>query len=529
MIDKARAALAGTAGGYLCGDCPIDRSLLRALGLSAADFGRIVRDAGGEDERIAAAIETRCAANLDLARRWSEALPRRHPSLLFLIDLDEGYATGWVQTIRPVIRFLYGIALGYIHRRWPSRGALITLEMESEAERRRAESLEGAVEQPYRWLTAHNVDLAWKMLFVVVLVGVIFFYIIRFIERIGVVAVIIIAAIFFAYLIYPIVRWLNKRLPLIVAILVLYLALIALVAFGFSYLFPAIASEVTTLTHEWPSIVAKLQAYIATSPLLGHLPAQFRTELEHFPQRIAQWISHQGIGAAGSALQVVIGTAAVIGALIVIPVLAAYLLYDSETIKRFVMGFVPQQHRDGTLTLLSELEQVIGGFIRGQIMVGVSVGILIAVGLYLIHEPYAILLAAIAGAFDLIPYIGPFIAVIPALIIGFVSGGINEAIWVGVVFIIANQAEGHILSPNIVSRTIQLSPSAVVLAILIGGELYGIIGMFIAVPVAGIIRVLLLHVIPGSVSRIAAQPVLTHESRRMAEPTMTEGVGENSE
>jgi predicted PurR-regulated permease PerM len=118
---------------------------------------------------------------------------------------------------------------------------------------------------------------------------------------------------------------------------------------------------------------------------------------------------------------------------------------------------------------------------------------------------------------DLIPYIGPFIAVIPAVIIAFITGGIQEFFYVVIVFIIANQAEGHILAPNIVSRTIQLTPATVMLAVLIGGELYGVIGMFIAVPVAGIMRVLLLHVIPGSVSRAEAKPVLTKDPRDSAE------------
>jgi predicted PurR-regulated permease PerM len=198
-------------------------------------------------------------------------------------------------------------------------------------------------------------------------------------------------------------------------------------------------------------------------------------------------------------------------------VLSAYLLYDSETIKRFFMGFMPARKRDSTLQLLAEFEQVIGGFIRGQLMVGASVGILIAIGLTLVGEPYAILIGALAAVLDLIPYIGPVIAAIPAFTIAFIAGGFPLAIKVAIIFVLANQAEGHIIAPNIVSRTIQLSPSAVVVAILIGGELYGIAGMFIAVPVAGIIRVLLLHIIPGSVSRDEAKPVLTKDPHDSAE------------
>jgi predicted PurR-regulated permease PerM len=235
------------------------------------------------------------------------------------------------------------------------------------------------------------------------------------------------------------------------------------------------------------------------------------------PQTLVVWVQTHGAAAFGNAVSVVIGTVAFIGACIIVPVLGAYLLNDSETIKRFFMGFIPQRRRDATLGLLAELEEVIGGFIRGQLLVGVSVGILIAIGLMLSGEPYAILIGALAGLLDFIPYIGPVIAALPAVTIGFISGGIPLAIKVIIVFVLANQAEGHIIAPNIVSRTIKLSPSAVVVAILIGGKLYGVPGMFIAVPVAAIIRVLLLHIIPGSVSRDEAKPVLTKDPRETAE------------
>jgi predicted PurR-regulated permease PerM len=251
--------------------------------------------------------------------------------------------------------------------------------------------------------------------------------------------------------------------------------------------------------------------------LLAHAPASVRNEIAQAPRAIVTWLQTHGAATIGNAFMVLVGTVAFIGACVAIPVLGAYLLYDSETIKRFFMGFIPARRRDATLTLLGELEQVIGGFIRGQLLVGLSVGILIAIGLTFIGEPYAILIGALAGALDLIPYIGPVIAAIPAFTIAFVSGGFPLAVKVAIVFVLANQAEGHIIAPNIVSRTIQLSPSAVVIAILIGGELYGVIGMFIAVPVAGIIRVLLLHVIPGSVSRDEAKPVLTKDPRDSAE------------
>jgi predicted PurR-regulated permease PerM len=518
MIDKARAAIKGTLGDYLYGQSPMDHSLLRALGISYKDFTHIVREANGNDERVLELLEKHCPDGVDLARRWSERLPHRR-LFLFILDLDDGYYGGPLQAIRGFIRICYRWITRYIRYRWPAHAALIGLELEKQHEGVRNDAARGAEEEPYRWLTPQTLDYSWKILLSIVLIFLIFSYVIRFVERIGIIFLIIIGAIFFAYLVYPIVKWLNRKLPLIVAILVVYAAIAGLIVLGLIYLIPAITSEVATLVHEWPSIQAKIVAWVQdpNNPLLSHAPAGVRNEIAAVPRQIVAWIQTHGAAAIGNAFMVLIGTVAFIGACIAIPVLGAYLLYDSETIKRFFIGFIPARRRDATLTLLAQLEQVIGGFIRGQLLVGLSVGILIAIGLTLVGEPYAILIGAIAGALDLIPYIGPVIAAIPAFTIAFISGGFPLALKVAIVFVLANQAEGHIIAPNIVSRTIQLSPSAVVIAILIGGELYGIIGMFIAVPVAGIIRVLLLHVIPGSVSRDEAKPVLTKDPRESAE------------
>jgi predicted PurR-regulated permease PerM len=518
LIDKARAAMKGSLGDYLYGQSPIDRGLLLALGLKYRDFTGIVRSAGDDDEAVLKALEKRDPEGVARARAWSERLPSRYRSLLFLIDLDDGH-NAVLQPVRGLVRMVSAVGSRYIRYRWPAKASLIGLEIEAQKVSERAAAASGTDEEPYRWLTPTNVDLSWKILLSLVLIGFMLYQAILFVERIRLVALIIIGAIFFAYLIYPIVRWLNRKLHLILAILVVYAFIVALVAIGLSYIIPAVSSEFTTLSHDGPVILANMRAFLTNpnTPILGHAPDVVRNELAQLPAQSIVWFQKHGGGAATGAVTVLLGTAAFLGAMIAIPVLAAYLLFDSEIIKRFFMGFVPEKRRDTTLGLLGELEEVLGGFIRGQLLVGGSIGIIIAIGLMICKVPYAILIGAVAGALDLIPYIGPVIAFLPAFVIGFSAGGISKALLVGVVFLVANQLEGHVIAPNIVSRTIKLSPSAIVLSVLIGGELWGVAGMFIAVPVAGIIRVLLLHVIPGSVSREEAKPVLTKDPQEVVE------------
>lgn len=250
MIDKARAAMKGTLGDYLYGQSPMDRSMLRALGMSYKEFTQIVRESGNDDERVLQLLRERAPEGLELAHRWSERLPQRR-GFLFILDLDDGYYGGPLQAVRGVIRTLYGWLVHYIRYRWPVQGALIGAEVEAQVEGVKNEAARGADEEPYRWLTPQTLDSSWKILLSTVLIFLIFSYVIRFVERIGVIFLIIVGAIFFAYLVYPVVKWLNRRLPLIVAILVVYAVIAAVVVLGLIYLIPTVTSEVTTLIHEF--------------------------------------------------------------------------------------------------------------------------------------------------------------------------------------------------------------------------------------------------------------------------------------
>src|SRR5438046_3108167 len=112
LIDKARAAMAGSLGDYLYGQSPIDRGLLRALGLTYRDFTAVVR-AAGDDDAVLAALQKRVPEGLERAREWSERLPSRHRTLLFLIDLDDGHNAA-LQPVRGLVRMITGIETRYI-------------------------------------------------------------------------------------------------------------------------------------------------------------------------------------------------------------------------------------------------------------------------------------------------------------------------------------------------------------------------------------------------------------------------------
>ena len=109
---------------------------------------------------------------------------------------------------------------------------------------------------------------------------------------------------------------------------------------------------------------------------------------------------------------------------------------------------------------------------------------------------YAVLIGVAAGIFDVIPYVGALVGFLPSVTLAFVNDGWQHALVVTVVFVAIFQLEGHFIAPKIVSDSVGLSPLMVIVAILIGGELLGVLGMFVAVPIAGVLRVALLHALP---------------------------------
>ena len=375
----------------------------------------------------------------------------------------------------------------------------------------------------WTWFSEERVTYWVKVLLLITLALYLISGVLAFLARIESIAILLIAAIFFAYLLYPAVRALNLRLPLIGAILVVYGVLAILAVVLLTLVLPALSNEVSTIVQNYPQWVSRLQlemrypdrAYVA------RLPEWLRLYIAGLPNQYVSYFHAHGYDAAMGALTFAAGTLTFVAALVIVPVISAYLLMDSESIKRYFIAIIPPSRRDGSLEVLSELEAVIGGFIRGQLLVGASVGILITLMLTIMHVPYAFLIGLGAAILDIVPYVGAVVSFIPAVLLAFFNNGPANAVIVAALFIAIFEIEGHFIAPNIVSKTVALSPLSVVLAILIGGELMGVVGMFIAVPVAGMLRVLAAHVIPHKASVAEAHPALTEAPREQVE-----GVGE---
>jgi predicted PurR-regulated permease PerM len=345
-------------------------------------------------------------------------------------------------------------------------------------------------------MTEQRVTYALKVLIVIVLALYLGQLVLEFLDRIRAVVYILIGSIFFAYLIYPAVQWLRRRMPLIAAIGLVYVAIAAaLVAAGY-FIVPRLLDETTMLVQHYPQITARLEALVndPNDPVTSKLPPFARHEIARAPAQVVAWLKLHGFEAFGHVLFVLAGTFAAVATFIVIPMITAYLLLDLENLKRGIAAIVPERRWHDTLSLLANVDHVIGGFVRGQLLVALTVGVLITIALLILHVPYAFLLGLLAAIGDLIPYVGTALASVPAFFSALAANGIVNALIMIAALVAIYQAEGHLIAPNIVSKTVALSPFAVLLSVLVGAELAGLIGALVAIPVVGVLRVIALRV-----------------------------------
>lgn len=298
------------------------------------------------------------------------------------------------------------------------------------------------------------------------------------------------AAAVVASILDPIVDVLARRkVPRGIAILIIYLAFILLALIAILNAIPIVSRQLQQLLAHLPSLVTQADQWIDTlAQKKQYLPDAVRVGLEAGVANVEKGVAQF----AASVLGMLSGTIGVLFMVVTVPFIVFYLLKDGRSMGRAVVRLWPARLRPKMERIVGAVEDTFGKYVRGQLLVMLAVGILTYAGYLIIGMPYAFVLALFLAAADLIPFFGPLIGAAPALILAFATTP-SLAIKVLIVNIIVQQCEGNLISPQIMGRTLQLHPLAIVAALLVGGELGGVLGLVVAVPVLAIARVIWLE------------------------------------
>ena len=177
------------------------------------------------------------------------------------------------------------------------------------------------------------------------------------------------------------------------------------------------------------------------------------------------------------------------------PIIAFYLLVDLPHIRVVFRALVPERARGDVMVVARRLSRAIGGYFRGQIAVAFVVGTMSSIGMLIIDLPFWLIVGMVAGLFNMIPLIGPWVGAVPGVIIALTTGGgLSKAIWVAIVMAIVQQIDNHFISPIVMQRAVKLHPAVVMLALLAGGTLLGFFGLLLAVPAVAVLKIVIGHV-----------------------------------
>ena len=324
-------------------------------------------------------------------------------------------------------------------------------------------------------------------------------------EPIGIIVPPLLLAAVIVYVLNPIVtRLANRGVPRVVSTGVAYLTLIGAIVVAVVFLGPLLAKQVGQFVADAPEILAGLQRGV--NRWLGSIGIDYRLpeldpESPEFQDRIRDYISGpEGrerfaglLAGAGSVAGVILHTAVVI---VLGPVLAFYVLADLPNITDGLKRLIPPRQREEVQIVAEKIGDKVGAYFRGQLLVAAFVGVATSIGLAIIGLPFWALIGFLTGLFNIVPLIGPFvgggIGVIVALTAG---GGVPQALLVLLVMVIVQQVDNHAVSPNIMSRTVQIHPITVMLGLLVAGTMFGILGMLVAVPAIAAGKLVTLHLL----------------------------------
>jgi predicted PurR-regulated permease PerM len=340
--------------------------------------------------------------------------------------------------------------------------------------------------------------------------------------------IIVIASIFLAYILFPVVRFFENpiilRIPekvrimkkdinlvktekkLVVkkkgfkrgwAIGITFLLFILTVVILLSLIIPAITQEITTLIENIPELTQSVQNIIenAIAWLEPQLPEGYENIIDQFIENLINTAGEAITGAGTFIIDLLQQVLNFVLALFAIPLFTFYIILNIESYKKGFWLLIPEKKVKEVEGLVDHIDGVVGKYIKGEIIVGFFIFVTVTGALLALNLPYAVLIGVISGLFNFVPYLGAFISIFFGTLVALIHVGLVYALFTFLILQVIQLIESQLVTPNVLGGVIGLPPLIIIVSLLAGAQVMGLLGMLIAVPIAAIIRVVVMYYI----------------------------------
>lgn len=303
-------------------------------------------------------------------------------------------------------------------------------------------------------------------------------------------------ALLLYYLFVPVIDFLEKyKVKRIWGVTLLFLALAGILVGLVVIAVPALQEQVISLINSFPSfvesisdMVMRLVQNIPASDQLDQIIQSIENWVGQLPQNIARFLQ-QGFSGLSSVLS---GLTSVVVTVVTAPIILFFLLKDADRFFNGFLSIIPPTWRTGLIRVASEINTQVGSYIKGQLIIATSIGVMMYIGFMIIGLEYSGILAVVAGFTSIIPYIGPTLAFIPALIIALISSWFMVVKLI-IVWLVVQFIDGNLIEPNVMGRQLNVHPLTIIIVLLVMGDLLGIFGLIFGVPIYAILKVIVVY------------------------------------
>lgn len=302
------------------------------------------------------------------------------------------------------------------------------------------------------------------------------------------------------YLLRPLLRLLERmRIPRVWGILILLIGAIGLITALVFLVLPFLKIQFHNLVAEFPTYFSQLlfnidkflRASIFASYYEG-LDVNINALLETSQGDIGKFFTDTVGGIASGVTSFISAFTGFILAIVTVPFILFYLLKDGEKLPRFFVKMLPPRMRKDVTIILRDADHQISSYIQGQILVAICIGVMVSIGFFIIGMDYAVLLGVLAMFTSIVPYLGPLIAITPAVIIAIVTSPIM-LVKLAAVWTIVQLVEGKFISPQIMGKSLQIHPITIIFVLLTAGSLFGVAGVVLGIPGYALLKVVVTH------------------------------------